>query len=580
MYLKKLSANFDMHEISFNLIGLSIILGQSTSHDHSQTTNGAGKTLSLRIIDFCLGADISRKGKMKDEFKRLKNWEFYLQTESDKNPYLIKRIVDEPRDIFINDDDYSLSDFSKTIYQKYFIVQNNISGISFRSLISRFLRNDAFEEWYKCKKNEQLEVSYLNSGYLLGLDAELLNNKIIRKKSVIDFKNNKKSLENDDDLKEVLKSSEIGVNITTLKADIKRIEREISEFRISENYSKIEQDIEDLKREKQELSNDVFKCEKLITGINKSLDMELDVSLDQVKTLYESANVILGENIQKKLSEVEGFHVKLLSKRKERLQSDKAEYEKQVIDQNKRLKIIDNSLNRYLEVLQTSGTLSEYESLIKNLNDLENRLSKMNTYNDLLKEMSTKIIKVQAEISDGNKEANDYINEIEPYIRELSTKFKSFVDFIYGESRESGIEISVNTRDNKLQFNIEPQIVGESSEGIGNVKIFCMDLLILALQKNHSIKFIYHDSTLFNGIDPRQQFKMLELAKKICEENNLQYIVNLNSDTFEKIKEKVDNSIELKVDERAALNQYFEDCVVVRLLDNSPENRLLKENLD
>lgn len=568
-----------MHEISFNSIGLSIILGQSTSHDHSHTTNGAGKTLSLRIIDFCLGADISR-GTMKNEFRKLKHWEFNLETENDKNQHIFKRTVDEPRMIFINDDDYTLSDFSKTMYQKNFTIQNDISGISFRSLISRFLRNEAYKNWYECKKNEQLEISYLNSGYLLGLDPVLLNNKIVHKKSVTDLKNNKRSLENDEDLKEVLKSSEIGVNITTLKADIERIEREIKEFKISENYSKIEQDIEALKKEKQALTNDVFKCEKLIAGINKSLDMELDVSLDQVKTLYESANVILGENIQKKLSEVEGFHVKLLSKRKERLQSDKEEYEKQMTDQNKRLKIIDNNLNRNLEVLQTSGTLSEYESLIKNLNDLENRLSKMNTYNDLIKEMSTKIIKVQAEISDGNKEANDYINEIQPYVSELSTKFKSFVDFIYGESRESGIEISVNTGNNRLQFNIEPRIVGESSEGIGNVKIFCMDLLILSLQKNHLIKFVYHDSTLYNGIDPRQQFKMLELAKKICEENNLQYIVNLNSDTFEKIKEKVDNSTELKIEDRTQLNEYFDNCVVVRLLDNSPEKRLLKENLD
>jgi uncharacterized protein YydD (DUF2326 family) len=48
--------------------------------------------------------------------------------------------------------------------------------------------------------------------------------------------------------------------------------------------------------------------------------------------------------------------------------------------------------------------------------------------------------------------------------------------------------------------------------------------------KENKPGFLFHDSTIFDGVDERQIAKAMELANKESEENNFQYICAINSD--------------------------------------------------
>jgi len=64
---------------------------------------------------------------------------------------------------------------------------------------------------------------------------------------------------------------------------------------------------------------------------------------------------------------------------------------------------------------------------------------------------------------------------------------------------------------------------------------------------------------------------MLKLARKICDEYNLQYIINLNYDTYKEIIECAELD---KFDDNDFI-EYINNRIAIRLYDDKPENKLL-----
>ena len=92
MYLNKLYCDkSSFKEIDFKNDGFNIILGKSTSHENKNTFNGIGKTLSLQLINFCLGSS-----KL-ESVKSLKDWNFYLDFTMNGRNFTAARNSSEAR---------------------------------------------------------------------------------------------------------------------------------------------------------------------------------------------------------------------------------------------------------------------------------------------------------------------------------------------------------------------------------------------------------------------------------------------------------------------------------------------------
>ena len=65
-----------------------------------------------------------------------------------------------------------------------------------------------------------------------------------------------------------------------------------------------------------------------------------------------------------------------------------------------------------------------------------------------------------------------------------------------------------------------------------SMEIFCFDLTIALLCNRRGVGpgFLVHDSHLFEPVDGRQFARALRIASRFCTENDLQYVVMLNSD--------------------------------------------------
>ena len=66
------------------------------------------------------------------------------------------------------------------------------------------------------------------------------------------------------------------------------------------------------------------------------------------------------------------------------------------------------------------------------------------------------------------------------------------------------------------------------------MKIFCYDLMLISFARDRGlgIDFLIHDSTIFDGVDPRQRAHAIELARQMSEKYGFQYILTLNSDAL------------------------------------------------
>jgi uncharacterized protein YydD (DUF2326 family) len=135
--------------------------------------------------------------------------------------------------------------------------------------------------------------------------------------------------------------------------------------------------------------------------------------------------------------------------------------------------------------------------------------------------------------------------------------FSDFSEALYKAPGRLVIDID----DTGYKFDVD--IAGSPSEGISKMKIFCYDLMLIsfARQRGLGIDFLIHDSTIFDGVDPRQRAHALELAAEMSTKYGFQYICTLNTDMVP------NNDFSVGFD--------VEALVRMRLTDTDPSGSLL-----
>jgi uncharacterized protein YydD (DUF2326 family) len=115
-------------------------------------------------------------------------------------------------------------------------------------------------------------------------------------------------------------------------------------------------------------------------------------------------------------------------------------------------------------------------------------------------------------------------------------------------------------KENAFSFGVD--IPRSKSEGVGRMKIYCYDLMLVDIfSRNNEIDFLVHDSTMFDSVDSRQVAHALEHAHKKGIDSNFQYICTFNST----LVPTTDFSEEFDIN----------NFVRLRLSDKKPENSLL-----
>jgi uncharacterized protein YydD (DUF2326 family) len=288
-----------------------------------------------------------------------------------------------------------------------------------------------------------------------------------------------------------------------------------------------------------------------------SLVSEDAPSADRLEALYEEAGVALPGAVRKTLADARAFNDKIIANRRDFIASEIAALEGAVSKRDAEIETLADERADYLSALAGQGALEELTRLQELHSGTRLKVDGLTNRINQLRQMTSKADTIKVETVELKRATTlDYEERRALWSQALSL-FSEFSEQLYKAAGRLVIDID----DTGYKFDVE--IAGSPSEGISKMKIFCYDLMLIsfARQRGLGIDFLIHDSTIFDGVDPRQRAHALELAAAMAEKYGFQYICALNTDMVPI------SDFSLGFD--------FEKFVRLRLTDTDPTGSLL-----
>ncbi|MGV8127483.1 MAG: ABC-three component system protein [Methanothrix sp.] len=528
--------------------GFNVVLADRTKDSAKKDTrNGLGKSTLIEIIQFCLGSDATKSGLIKDP---LAGWSFSLDLEIGKDQFSFTRSIDSPKKVIVTGDisewpirprkqrksgvqELPIRDFNDALGYLMFGLSNEDNSIhyepGFRGLISYFVRRgrDAFStpfEYYR--RQPEVDKQVLNS-FLLGLEWRYAS-------EWQDLKDKEKLLANlrraakKGLVKDIIGSlGELEAKRVRLDTNSRKEEEQLKCFRVHPQYQEIEFRANKFTKEIHALENENVADSNLLDYYNQSIQQEHPPSSEDIIKMYERAEVDLPGLVKQRFENVQKFHFKLVENRRVFLESEISRLGQVIESRRENIRQKSDSRAELMEILRTHGALEEYTKLqrlhmetVSQLKEIEQRIKD-------LKKIEQEKSKLAIEQELLLQRARSDLEERHVQTNRAIDLFNTNSEALYEAPGNLVIDIQPPTG---YQFKVEIERSG--SQGVGSMKVFCYDLMLIQLWANKpkSPGFLVHDSTIFDGVDERQRALALELAARESQERGFQYICTLNSD--------------------------------------------------
>lgn len=565
MKLIKLYSDFSSFKtIKFNEKGFSFIAGNEKRKDDKGTYNGVGKTLSLVLIDFCLGSTAL------EDLKKIA-CTFFLDVKINNQIFTFSRNTINNRDIYIDGEKYTIDKFKKKLEDLLTIERQD--NISLRTIIPYFIRykkSSFLDPIITNKYSRSTKPDYaslVNVFYLLNLDTKLLKEKQLNFKKLDSARNAKKSLE-DKEIKSLLNSSStnIDIELNILEKKLKEKTKLRDLYKISDSYADLKSELFEKRERLSESANRVEIIKSNLNKINLSLEEKHDITVNELKKFYGEMINLFSKEMLEELESVESFHNNLIANRFNRLSNTKVELTSELNKELLDKKILEKRIDELYSILGTNGELTEYDSINNEIEALNSQITKYKSYKENIDLIENRILKCEQNITNNNIVANQYLIDNKNKIDELNKTFASLVVDLYGDDTSGSISIKNNTLNNSIQFEFETKIKNDSSTGIGNSKILCFSTMLLFLN-SVNIDFIAMDNKVLEGIASNQ---LANYFKAINGTDDFQYIFTINQNEL--------NELQLKLGDK--YKNIVEDNIVLNLNDDGDDGKLLGTTIE
>lgn len=531
--------------------GFNVVVAERTKEaTKKESRNGLGKSSLIEIISFCLGGRFKKKDPLGNE--ALADWEFTLDMMLGGRPVSVSRATSSPKRVTILGEttnwsiqpDWDQKSQTRTLKVAEWnsVLGNLMFGLptdgfqskfapSFRSLISYFVRKgkDAYSVPFEHYRKQLEWDKQVNNAFLLGiswLDASQWQQLKVEHKLLDVLKAADKSPV----MAEVMQGSlgELEAIKVRLESLVSSAEASMNSFEVLPQYRELEGEANVLTGRITQAVNRIVANQQLLASYEANLAEVPESNVDDVIAVWEDAGVHFPNQTRRRLEDVKDFHRKLLDNRKRFLASEIERLRLHITDDEAiQRKAIDDRAAVML-ALRGKGALDQLRRLQDVLSENQAQLKSVKSRIELLRQLAEgksklKIQEEQLKIRTQN-DLDDRKDQREAAIR----LFNGNSQALY----ESPGNLVIQVGKSGFQFDVE--IVRSGSQGVGNMKILCYDLLLAEIwaAKMSSPRFLIHDSAMFDGVDERQIALGLELAERKSRECGFQYICTLNSDTI------------------------------------------------
>jgi uncharacterized protein YydD (DUF2326 family) len=530
--LKKLYANqATFHTVEFK-DGVNIVLGiQQNSKEKGKTTNGIGKSLILRFIDFCLGSNVNKKYE-----KPLAGWSFFLEYEIDDQNFIVQRDIDNQKEVIVNNETMKLTAYKEMLHR----LMNIDNDFSFRNVLTRFLRigKKAFTNYQIVNPDNSYQNS-LTLAYLLKLDYHLCKEKDSLMDKIEKTSTMAKSAKNDPAFRTIFGiKGDIALELSEIEFEIDRLTNELAQYKVAENYAEIEERADEYSTQIDDLQNEIFIVKNRIENIEVALNRSVDIELEKVYAIYREVGAAWSQQLNQNIEAVVEFHKTLIAKRHEQLNKDLVEFNKVLQQRITELKEKQDLLDQQIQFLQSHKAIDKYIAVNNKIKAYQADKDRLKKYANLEKELKEKLASLRQELTSSDIETQRYLNSKETYLADINKRFTELAKEFFPDKRSAFTIKNNDSNKSHVRFNFDARIESDGSDGIQEVVIFCFDWL-LAMLNDTKQGFIYHDSLLLSNVEVRQRQTIFKLIKELCQKTNMQYIININQDQLNGFEEEI-----------------------------------------
>lgn len=575
MKLIELSANKESFKtVTFNKSGLSFIVAKQKnpeSSDNSKTYNGVGKSLIVLLIHFCLGA---KKEHYASFIEKLPDWVFYLTIEIDGTRHVITRKMSEPTKIYFDDElPMTVDNFNDKIRQMIFNFPPDTQYLTFRNTLPFFIR-PLKKSYVEADNPSNFHTPYqklMVNAFLMGLDTNLVQEKYRLRKEQERVEELEKNIKNDELLKDFFtKDKDVNLKIIDLEDEIQKLRESREKYEVAEDYYDVKIEADTIEKGLAQKHNEIVLIKNQIENITKSLQTSPDLGRDSIEKVYEEVKIVFPENISKTLHELESFYEKLTSNRIQKLSEQKQLISKKLEENLQKEEELKKELDIKMKYLGAHQALDVVIKVSDRLKDLEAQKDKLQNYEELIGNYHKKSLEIKESFIKYTQKTEEYLEEIKPIIKEKQEFFRKLAKRFY-PNNTSGITVYTNEGENQQRYTIEAKIESDNSDGINNVKIFCYDMTMLFRGHGHQVKFSFHDSRLFDGIDEKHKAEIFKVVNELFSHTDYQYIATLNQNQLNEVK-----SILTEQEYR----EIVEQNIILTLTDEDDSEKLLGVKVD
>ncbi len=518
--------------------GLNVIIAERQANSgQKKTVNSRGKSTLVSIINFCLGSDANRSGLC---IEALRAWNFTIEITLRGDRVKATRAVDSPRRIviegqpenwpFMPDLDTKTSEYFLTLDRwkellgQVFFDLPQTENMSSRSLLSYFVRsgNEAYSRPLKFFASQADNVAHMYSAFFVGLDPRYAS-------EWVSLDNQAKAL---NALGRAIKAGvhetqgDLETKKITYEEELQKSRKILSDFKVHERYQDIQVKANDLTTEVHQLADQNVSDGQKLKHYQRSVAEEKPPERARLEQVYKEAGLVFADAIKKTLAEACTFHEQIVRNRAAFLSAEIRRIENDIEQREHRIKNLTDARSECMEILKTHGALEEYSRLQEHHSEIAGKLEHIKSRIEEIrgKSIKDKEIKAQKLALDRNATI-DYEEKRE--LRAQAIKlFNEAARSLYDVSGEFVIDIS----DKGYRFKVD--IPGGRGDGIGKMKTFCYDLMVICMQSvlKREIDFLVHDSIIYEGVDERQIAQAIAHAHRKSKEYGFQYIITINSD--------------------------------------------------
>ncbi|RYF61490.1 MAG: DUF2326 domain-containing protein [Comamonadaceae bacterium] len=537
----RLSANHDeFTPIDFKPGFNAIIADRAHDSTEQDSRNARGKSTLLMLMNYVLAGNLHKSLRpLADD-----GWEITLTLEMFGGIVTATRALANGRRLtiaaggsarevlapWLSEGQITLDEWKDVLglalFQLEPSVQDVTGGISVRTLLSYVIRTDTPKDPLKIVAQQGATSSRQHVAFLLGLDWEVVHELAAIKKGLKQLQAITAATR--EGLVTTLRpEGELVLERATLKNEVDEWQQRISNFRILEDPNALVARADDLTAEISRLRDDAVVDRRMRELYLSSLadTQDTPTAALPVEALFDAAGAILADGFKRQISDIREFHTALLTNRRTFLRSEIESLDERIAGRAAKLGRLDEQRDNALRTLDAGGALDELNTMRTEFGEAQARMAAVDLQIEQARELDTRREELKLEQSTKRTDATRELANSREKLDRIGDRFSQKMSRLYG--KDAALTVSVD--DNGYKFTIKAS--GSGSTGVNRMTLFCFDLTMLeeGIATAHHPDFLVHDSSVFDGVDPRQRAGALHFAQAMVEYTGGQYICTINS---------------------------------------------------